>query len=105
MSEFTYTLTEKNKNVLISFDGNLVDDVEIHDEIKLKVDSSIDNKNFNCIIDLSKVEYMSSNGIGLLITLLTKFRNKGGEVELINVSEQVKKLLLITKLNLIFDIK
>ena len=57
-----------------------------------------------CIIDISEVRYMNSSGIGVLITLLTKLRNKDGEVVLLNPSDQVKKLLVITKLNNIFSI-
>lgn len=63
------------------------------------------NKGINqCIIDISEVRYMNSSGIGVLITILTKLRNKDGEVVLLNPSDQVKKLLLITKLNNIFTI-
>lgn len=58
----------------------------------------------NCIIDISEIRYMNSSGIGVLITILTKLRNKGGEVALLKPSEQVKKLLVITKLNNIFSI-
>ncbi len=57
-----------------------------------------------CAIDISDVRFINSSGIGVLITLLTKFRNVDGEVILINPSEQVKKLLIITKLNAIFTI-
>jgi anti-sigma B factor antagonist len=56
-----------------------------------------------CIIDISGLRYINSSGIGVLITILTKFRNKGGEVYLMNPSESVKKLLVITKLNSIFQ--
>lgn len=57
-----------------------------------------------CAIDISEVRFINSSGIGVLITLLTKFRNADGEVVLINPSDQVKKLLIITKLNAIFTI-
>lgn len=57
-----------------------------------------------CIIDISGLRYINSSGIGVLITILTKFRNKGGEVYLMNPSESVTKLLIITKLNSIFQI-
>jgi len=57
-----------------------------------------------CIIDISGLRYINSSGIGVLITILTKFRNKGGEVYLMNPSESVKKLLAITKLNAIFQV-
>jgi anti-sigma B factor antagonist len=57
-----------------------------------------------CAVDLSQVRYMNSNGLGILITLLTKFRNKDGELVLIRPSEQINKLLIITKLTSIFTI-
>lgn len=57
-----------------------------------------------CIVDISALRYINSSGIGVLITILTKFRNKGGEVYLMNPSENVKKLLAITKLNAIFQV-
>ena len=57
-----------------------------------------------CVIDISDVRYIKSSGIGILITILTKFRNKGGEVFLLKPSESVKKLLVITKLNAIFQV-
>ena len=57
-----------------------------------------------CLIDISDVRYINSSGIGVLITLLTKFRNKGGELFLIKPSEHVQKLLIITKLQAIFNI-
>ena len=40
----------------------------------------------------------------MLVSLLTKFRNRGGELVLINPSEHMRKLLIITKLNAIFTI-
>jgi len=57
-----------------------------------------------CVIDISDLRYINSSGIGVLITILTKFRNKGGEVYLMKPSEAVKKLLVITKLNAIFQV-
>ena len=58
-----------------------------------------------CVINLKSVEFVDSSGLGILISMLTKFRNRGGEVYLTNISEQVQKLLIITKLNSIFEVK
>jgi anti-sigma B factor antagonist len=57
-----------------------------------------------CVVDISALRYINSSGIGVLITLLTKFRNKGGELYLMKPSDSVQKLLVITKLNAIFNI-
>lgn len=68
------------------------------------VTNAIQQQLKQCIIDISEVRYINSSGIGVLITILTKFRNKGGEVYLLKPSENVKKLLVITKLNAIFQV-
>lgn len=68
------------------------------------VNEAVSHQVLTCIIDISQLRYINSSGIGVLITLLTKFRNKGGEVYLMNPSESVRKLLAITKLNAIFQV-
>jgi anti-sigma B factor antagonist len=68
------------------------------------VNDAVSHQVLTCIIDISQLRYINSSGIGVLITLLTKFRNKGGEVYLMNPSESVRKLLAITKLNAIFQV-
>lgn len=68
------------------------------------VNEAVSHKVLTCVIDISQLRYINSSGIGVLITLLTKFRNKGGEVYLMNPSDSVKKLLAITKLNAIFQV-
>lgn len=68
------------------------------------VNEAVSHKVLACIIDISDLRYINSSGIGVLITILTKFRNKGGDVYLMKPSENVKKLLVITKLNAIFHV-
>ena len=58
----------------------------------------------NCAIDLSEVRYINSTGIGVLVSLLTKFRSRGGEMILINPADHPRKMLALTKLNNIFAI-
>lgn len=68
------------------------------------VNDAMSHKVLTCVVDISGLRYINSSGIGVLITILTKFRNKGGDVYLMKPSESVKKLLVITKLNAIFQI-
>ena len=55
-------------------------------------------------VDISKINYMNSSGLTILIRMLTMYRNVGGEVVLINPSISVNKILIITKLNAIFNV-
>jgi anti-sigma B factor antagonist len=58
----------------------------------------------NCAIDLSNIRYINSTGIGILVSLLTKFRSRGGDMVLINPADHPRKMLALTKLNNIFTI-
>ena len=58
----------------------------------------------HCAIDLSGVRYINSTGIGALVSLLTKFRSRGGELVLINPADQPRKMLMLTKLVTVFTI-
>ena len=68
------------------------------------VNNHINNGIIHFAIDLSDVKYMNSSGIGVLISILTKARNRSGDMAVIKPSEHIQKLLLITKLNKIFKI-
>jgi anti-sigma B factor antagonist len=84
-------------------EGDLIGD-EVGPIIAELVSDSVEEGIKTMVIDLDKVRYISSSGLGLLITLLTKMKNAGGELFLTAPSEHVKKLLLITKLNGIFTV-
>jgi anti-sigma B factor antagonist len=84
-------------------EGDLIGD-EVGPIIAELVSDSVEAGIKTMVIDLEKVRYISSSGLGLLITLLTKMKNAGGELFLTAPSEHVKKLLLITKLNGIFTV-
>ena len=63
----------------------------------------IDQKKKKVVIDLSKVEWMNSTGLGILISGLTTLRNNGGELKLACVTEKIESLLTITKLITVFE--
>lgn len=99
--DFTSSLNDKV--LTLSLDGDLIGE-EIGQSLMSEINDHIHKGIRHCIIDISKVRYVNSSGIGLLITVLTKFRNKGGDLILIQPSSHVQKLLIITKLNAIFTI-
>lgn len=93
----------ENSTLVLKIKGDLIGDDSGPRLVGL-VSDALQNGVKNCIIDLSEVRYISSSGIGVLITVLTKMRNADGEVYLASPSEHVKKLLIITKLNNIFNV-
>ena len=98
-----YSHKIENGILMLSLQGDLIGEVKGPELLEVINDAF--NKGVKyCAIDISEVRYINSSGIGVLITILTKFRNRDGEVCLINPSEHVKKLLIITKLTAIFNI-
>lgn len=55
------------------------------------------------LLNLSKVSYMDSAGIGELVACYKRSREKGGELKLLNPSGKVADLLQLTKLEEIFE--
>jgi anti-sigma B factor antagonist len=56
------------------------------------------------IVDLAKVEWMSSVGLGMLISALTTMKNNQGELRLAGVTKSIQSLLTITRLVTIFQV-
>lgn len=98
-----YSSEIKNGILLLSLTGDLIGEVK-GPQLLEEVNNAINQNVVYCAVDISQVRYINSSGIGVLITILTKFRNQGGEVCIVNPSEHVKKLLIITKLTAIFNI-
>ncbi len=93
----------KSNTLILRISGDLIGE-DNGTRLVESVNEAVSHKLMTCIIDISELRYINSSGIGVLITILTKFRNKGGEVYLMKPSENVKKLLAITKLNAIFHV-
>ena len=68
-----------------------------------KLHDLVDQKKTKIVADLSKVNWMNSSGLGILIGGLTTMRNNNGDLKLVNVTERIKSLLIITKLITIFE--
>ena len=99
-----YTKEIEGKILHLNFDGDLIGENNGPELVEL-ANEMISKNVIMCLLDISNVRYINSSGIGVLITLLTKFRNKNGELYLINPSEHVNKLLIMTKLQSIFNIE
>jgi anti-sigma B factor antagonist len=56
------------------------------------------------VLDLGKVSYIDSAGLGTLIAGFTTARNQGGNMKLANLTRKFREQLNITKLVTVFDV-
>jgi len=61
-------------------------------------------KGAHILVNLAKVGYVDSSGLATLVELLKKTRVKGGSLALSHLSDKVKSLFEITKLDKLFNI-
>ena len=64
----------------------------------------IDREHYHLVINLEKVRYIDSTGLGVLIGGLKRVREHGGSVNLVCTNPQIKKIFDITGLVKIFGI-
>ena len=55
------------------------------------------------LLNLAGVKYMDSSGVGELIANYTTIRSQGGQLKLLNLTDRIQNLLVITKLLTVFD--
>ena len=53
---------------------------------------------------MGELQYMNSTGLNILINVLTRTRNAGGDTLIAAVSHSVRQLFVVTKLDTVFTI-
>lgn len=56
------------------------------------------------LLNLGKVGYIDSSGIGELVSSFTAVNKEGGSLRLLNLTQKIQDLLAITKLLTVFDV-
>lgn len=55
------------------------------------------------VIDLGRIEWMNSTGLGILVQSYTTLKNSDGQLKLARVTDKIESLLTITKLVTVFE--
>lgn len=100
---FSYEIDEYESYSLVKMSGSLMDKNTALPLLSAIHEQSKEGKSY-FILDLSALEYMNSSGINVLINILTRARNQGGDVVITGLTPKIKSLLVITKLNSVFKV-
>ena len=72
--------------------------------VRNAVREALKNKPKKMVLNLEKVDYTDSAGIGELVNSLTHVQGQGGKLVLLNLAKRTEALLVITKLITLFEI-
>jgi anti-sigma B factor antagonist len=74
------------------------DHEHFHDEIK----ALIREGHADILLNMSKVSWINSTGLGILVSAYHTLRKNGGRLKICEVSERIDNILNVTQLKLIF---
>lgn len=99
----SFEVESRDQVQVISVSGNILSSLDF-EGLEEKINEFLENGQVNLIFDLKNVAVINSLGVNGLIKTFTKCRNAGGEMFIVNISEKINHVLMLTKLNAVLNI-
>jgi anti-sigma B factor antagonist len=90
-----------NDVTVLDLEGNLA--LNENARFRKHISGSIDAGARKLIVNMARVKYMDSSGLGELISCYTTLQRLNGHVKLLHLSDRLQYLLAITKLDSVFE--
>jgi anti-sigma B factor antagonist len=98
----SFSITKDGDRIVAGVQHHLV--VSNRQELKQKVLDELEKGEKKFLIDFSQTGYIDSSGLGVLVSLSKKIRERGGELSLANLNADLKSLFELTRLDMLFRI-
>ncbi len=82
---------EINNNVIIRCDGRL--DAVTSPQVENMLNNVLSEKKYNICIDFNKIDYLSSAGMRLLLSMTKRVKILGGRFVLFSINEDVMEII------------
>jgi len=94
---------EREGVVIVDLDGRLTVGQETGALRETVLKLTNEGRN-NIVLNLEKVEYIDSTGLGGLVICFTTVKKNGGALKLLNLNRRNVELLVLTKLQTVFEV-
>ena len=99
---FHMDVTREGDSHVVAIHGSLADNAQTKGkEVFLKV---LDQNPKRIVVDLDDMDFISSSGIGLLISILRRCRQQGISLRVCALRAEVLELFKLTRLSQVFEI-
>ena len=95
-----FKVVAKDDVTLVEVGGQLI--VGNRQLLKQQVLDQLERGDRKFLLVFSKTDYIDSSGLGVLVTLSKKIREQGGQLSLVSLSEDLRTLFELTKLDTLF---
>ena len=93
----------RDKWVLLKIIGEI--DMATGPELRQRIVQYVQEGHLHIILDLAKVDFIDSTGLGVLIGGLKRTRSHGGDLQCIGLSESLKEMFKLTGLDAVLTEK
>ena len=90
-----------NDVTIMDLDGDLA--MEGNAQFRSRANTAIDAGVRKLLVNMAKVPYMDSSGLGEIISCYMRLQKVNGRLKLLNLNNRLQHLLVITKLVSIFE--
>lgn len=98
-----YSVQKMEQAVIIMLEGKLMHEQQTT-EVRNRIVAGLSVNERRFIFDLKSLEFVNSTCLNFLVASRNKIVEQGGDLVLCNVSDQLKKLLVMTRLENYFKI-
>ena len=91
-----------NDRLVVYLEGRL--DVSVANEVEEELSKLIEEGNKHIVLNMEKVEYMSSSGFRACIATLRKLNSREGSLKLCSIRPSVRRIFDVIELTSLFDI-
>ena len=93
---------QENDRTVIEVGGEI--DVYTAPKLRERIIELVDEGQYHLVVDLEKVEFLDSTGLGVLVGGLKRVRTHDGSLSLVCTQERLLKIFRITGLTKVFPI-
>lgn len=96
-------INEENDGLRAIFEGRL--DTPAAVKAQQEIGPLLENADKEIILDCTKLDYISSSGLRLFLTVRKEASVKGGKVVIQNINDEIRKVFMMTGFFNLFDIR
>ncbi len=102
MASFNASIRQAGTANIIDISG----DLDAHTSIELErvIQSLIDKQHTNIVVNFSKLNYISSAGLGVFMSFIDEVRSKGGDIKFTNMPDKIFQVFDLLGFPLLYEI-
>lgn len=90
-----------DKAMVLQLSGDIMGGKD-YDTFTGEIKNLVDEGHVDLVLDLDKVRYINSTGLGILVSGLTTLKKNMGQMKICNLSDRIDRLFSVTSLTTVF---